>query len=113
MHNMHKLGAIKDPRILAHLHIGTNKATHPIIGRNNGRENLQLAASLERSQCKEDQLLGHVHGSLAVVGPGEELRVVEPDVVYPLVLACVDPELLDELGCLDFYVTVVDEPVSS
>lgn len=111
MDNMHELGPVEDSRILADFLIRADKSAHPVIGNYDRGEDLQLAARLQRSQGEEHQLFGHIHGPLAVVGFGEELGVVEPDVVDALVLAQMDAELLADVGCPHLDISVVLEPV--
>lgn len=112
MDNMHEFGAVKHSGILSHSNVGTNEPAHPVVSGNDGWEDFELAADFEGGEGEEYQLLGNIEGPFAVIRLGEELWVMEPNVVDSMVFAPVDPKLLGELGSLHFYITIVFEPVS-
>jgi len=96
MNYVHEFGASKD-LITPTFHVSTHESAHPVICDNNWRKDFELAETLQCSKCKVNKLLRNVHCAFSIIGFREEFRVVEPNVVYSIVLSSVNSELVFKL----------------
>ena len=111
MANMHKLGATKHPKVLIALDIGTNEPTHPVIGDTDRGQQFQLAKSLKSGQCKENQLFTDIKGTLSLIGPGKQFRVMEPDIIDSMPLPTMYAKLMRKMSGTHFDILLILETI--